>query len=322
MEQLDPARSIYYRHFDLPARFPVVGLLGDLWRISDAPVTRMHFHNCMEIGLILDGSGEFFAGGDVLRFHAPCLLIAPPNVPHAHRAASGTSCRCNWLYVDPQALLPGLNPRLAGMLGEYQRSLSGEDCVIPADAQPDAFALVRMIAGEMERAQMHHQHVVRELFSAAFLMLLRGYRGSDARSRYAGTQLGSISPAITYIAAHYMEDISIEHLGRLCHVSASHFRRLFKQMLGWTPLDYVQMVRIDRACTLLYNCEYSVTEIGLQVGYPTPSSFNRQFRRIYGISPGQWRQKMRSEENPVVTAYFHSLPPSTTQFFPSEYPTL
>ena len=63
MEQLDPARSIYYRHFDLPARFPVVGLLGDLWRISDAPVTRMHFHNCMEIGLILDGSGEFFAGG-------------------------------------------------------------------------------------------------------------------------------------------------------------------------------------------------------------------------------------------------------------------
>ena len=116
-----------------------------------------------------------------------------------------------------------------------------------------------------------------------------------------------------------MEEISIEKLSRLCHVSTSHFRRLFKQVLGWSPLDYVQMVRIDRSCVLLYNCDYSVTEIGLQVGYPSPSSFNRQFRRIHGISPSQWRQKMRSEENPIVTAYFNSLPPSNFQFFPVEY---
>ena len=63
----------------------------------------------------------------------------------------------------------------------------------------------------------------------------------------------------------------------------------------------------------------TVTEIGMEVGYPSPSSFNRQFRRIHGISPSHWRQKMRSEENPMVTAYFNSLPPSNYQFFPIEY---
>ena len=106
-----------------------------------------------------------------------------------------------------------------------------------------------------------------------------------------------------------------------CHISTSHFRRLFKQMLGWSPLDYLQMVRIERACALLYGDQYSVTDIGMKVGYSSPSSFSRQFRRIYGVSPSQWRQKMRREENPIVTAYFHSLPPTTAQFFPVSFQT-
>ena len=142
---------------------------------------------------------------------------------------------------------------------------------------------------------------------------------SGLNNLYVNSQLGCIAPAVAYIAENYMEEISVEKLSYLCHVSTSHFRRLFKQVLGWSPLDYIQIVRIDRACVLLYNCDYSITDIGLQVGYPSSSSFNRQFRRIHGISPSQWRQKIRSEENPIVTAYFNSLPPSNFQFFPTEY---
>lgn len=319
MEQQELQHNIFYRHFDLPANFPVLGLLGSSWRITDVPVLRMHFHNCMEIGYLYAGSGEFHIGDTVLRFSAPCLVIAPPNVPHAHRADPGTECCCKWIYVDPQTMLPNLSSRLSSKLGEYQRGLSGEECILAGERFPEVLALIRMIVDEMEKAQLHYQHIVRELFCSAFLMLLRSYSGTASKDRYVNTQLGCIAPAIAYIAENYMEEIPIDRLSQLCHVSTSHFRRLFKQVLGWAPLDYVQMVRIDRACVLLYNCEYSVTEIGLQVGYPSPSSFNRQFRSIHGISPGQWRQKMRSEDNPMVTAYFHSLPPSTFQFFPSEY---
>ena len=142
---------------------------------------------------------------------------------------------------------------------------------------PEILDLLRLIIREMEQSRPHYHHVVRELFGALFLLLLRPFSGA--------TRSG--------------QDVS--------------------SPLGWSPLDGVQMVRIDRACVLLYNCEYSVTEIGMQVGYPSPSSFNRQFRRIHGISPSQWRQRMRSEDNPMVTAYFNSLPPSTFQFFPVEY---
>lgn len=312
-------QSIFYRHFDLPAHFPVIGLLGDSWKSYPEPLTRMHFHNCMELGLLTAGRGTLHIGGQTLPFEAPCLVIAPPNIPHAHVVEEGQVCHWNWLYVDPQAMLPGLSPRLSSRLGEYQRQAGGRDCILAADRHPEILTILRMIVNELEKTQVHYHHVVRELFHALFLLLLRNYAGTAENDRYTNTQLGCIAPAIAYITENYMEDISIEKLSRLCHISTSHFRRLFRQALGWAPLEYVQSVRIDRACALLYNCSQSVTEIGLQVGYPSPSSFNRQFRRIHGISPSQWRQKMRSEENPMVTAYFNSLPPSNFQFFPIEY---
>ena len=311
--------SIYYRHFDLPANFPVIGLLGDSWKSYPEPLTRLHFHNCMELGYLSSGSGTLHIGGQTVPFKAPCLVIAPPNVPHAHMADEGEVCCWNWLYVDPQAMLPALSPRLHSKLSEYQRHVGGADCVLHSDAHPDVLAILRMIISELEGAQTHYHHIVRELFGTLFLLLLRSCTGADRSDPYANRQLGCIAPAIAYIAENYMEDVSIEALSSLCHVSSSHFRRLFRQVLGWSPLDYVQMVRIDRACALLYNCDQSVTEIGMQVGYPSPSSFNRQFRRIHGVSPSHWRQKMRSEENPMVTAYFNSLPPSNYQFFPIEY---
>lgn len=311
--------NIFYRHFDLPANFPVIGLLGSSWQYKSEPVSRMHFHNCLEIGYLYSGSGNYYVDDQIVPFEAPCIVIAPPNAPHANIVTNDSTCGWKWLYVDPLLLLPQLSPRLANAVSQYQHALSGVDCILPASEHPKVMTLIELIIDEMENAHVHRRHIVRELFYALFLMLLRISPTTPTEKHYVNTRLGCIAPAISYISENYMNDLSIEELSRLCHVSTSHFRRLFKQVLGWAPLDYLQVIRIERACMLLYNQENSVTDIGLQVGYPSPSSFSRQFKRIRGISPSQWRQKMRSEENPIVTAYFNAVPPDTQQFFPLEY---
>ncbi len=319
MNRSKTQQNVYYRHFDLPANFPAIGLLGDSWKGYPEPLTRLHFHNCIELGFVMEGSGVFHLGESEIPFQAPCLLIAPPNVPHGQTVNEGTVCGFNWIYVNPQAMLSNMSPRLINMVNEYQHNVGGEDCVLSEKEHPQVLNILKTIIDEMENTQPHYHHIVRQLFGALFLLLLRTYSGEKKNNAYVNNQLGCIAPAVAYIAENYMEEISIEKLSNLCYVSMSHFRRLFKQALGWSPLDYIQIVRIDRACVLLYNCDYSVTDIGLQVGYTSSSSFTRQFRRIHGISPSQWRQKFRSEENPIVTAYFNSLPPSNFQFFPVEY---
>lgn len=320
MELLQELRSnIFYRHFDLPASFPVVGLLGNAWQYQYEKLHRMHFHNCLEVGYLYCGSGQFFVDDTIVHFEAPCLVIAPPNVPHINVVDEGSTCGWKWIYVDPVQLLPNLDPRITNDLIQYQHTLAGADCVISAKDHPRIYALVELIIQEMESGQTGYQAIVRELFHALFLMLMRISRHVVANERYTNTRLKLIAPVISYIVNNYMNDLSVEQLAQLCHVSTSHFRRLFKQILGCSPSDYLQVIRIERACALLYNAEYSVTEIGMQVGYPSPSSFCRQFKSIHHMSPSQWRRKMRSEENPLVTAYFDVVPPSQVQFFPSEY---
>lgn len=311
--------NIYYRQFELPVNFPVVGLLGDSWKFPHEEVTRMHFHNCLELGYLYCGSGNYYVDDKVVHFEAPCLTVAPPNVPHITVVDEGAVCGWKWLYVDPLLLLPDAGPQMTSDLLQYQQTLAGEDCILSAAEHPRIYALTGMIIEEMEAGQTDCPLIVRELFHALFLMMLRVSRSADAGEHHRPTRLRLLAPVISYIMAHYMDDLSIEQLAQLCHMSASHFRRLFKQIFGCSPRDYLQVIRIERACALLYNAEYSVTEIGLQVGYPSPSSFCRQFKHMYHMSPSQWRQKMRSEDNPIVSAYFHSVPPAQKQFFPSEY---
>lgn len=311
--------TIFYRHFDLPKHFPVIGLLGSAWQSTAEPVTRQHFHNCLEIGVLFEGRGEVHAGDQILPIEAPALLFIPPRLPHANRAAEGCICRWNWLYLDPQTLLTHLPPRSLEQIGAWQQSLCESACILPGEHFPQENALMRMIVGQMEQADAGYRQIAANLFGALFLMLARSVPVNASYQHHRPQYLGAIAPAVHYIADHYMDHITVDDLAAACHLSASHFRRVFRQILGHSPLDYVHMVRIDRACVLLYGHDHSVTEIGHQVGYPSASSFLRQFHRIHGVSPNQWRLRMRSEENPMVSEYFESLPPEVSRFFPTDF---
>lgn len=310
--------AVFYRHFDLPANFPMIALLGPAWISRPEPIRRIHFHNCLEIGYLYEGEGLFCLDGETVPVRAPCITLIPPNMPHFCRAAEGSLCRWNWLYTDPIQLLSHLGPQTVDGVRRFLHGLSPACFAFPEADHPQEYRLLRMILEEMEDSRPNGQEVVRELMGALFLMLLRR-RGEDEPRHNVNRRMASIEPAISYIAANYMNEVSMEALAKRCHVSVSHFRRLFKQVLGWAPQEYLQIIRVDRACALLYNCDHSVAQIAESVGYPTTSSFNRQFKRLYHMAPSQWRQKMRSEENPAVTAYFNALPPTTMQFFPTEY---
>jgi len=245
------------------------------------------------------------------------VTVIPQNVRHLVRGADDSLCRWNWLFVDPVQLKPNLSRQAAAALNRLFQTLSAEDCVFPASDFPQMYELMKLILREMGSDLPFRQEMVRELLSGLFLLLLR--RGGPERTSSPVRQgMTSIEPAISYIADNYMNEISIKTLSGLCHVSESHFRRLFKQVLGWAPQEYLETVRVARACAMLYNRNYSVTEIAARVGFPSPSSFNRQFRKIYHMSPSQWRRKMSGGKNPAVTSYFDVSPATTMELVSRE----
>ena len=95
-------------------------------------------------------------------------------------------------------------------------------------------------------------------------------------------------PAINHLEKNYIREIASPELADMCHLSETHFRRLFKDYFGMSPITYRNQLRIRLACRLLQSQQYSITEIADQLGFENVYYFSRVFREIMGKSPSKW----------------------------------
>lgn len=94
-----------------------------------------------------------------------------------------------------------------------------------------------------------------------------------------------------YIDSHYTEDLNLDDIADSIGFSKYHFSRLFKQYTGYTFCAYITHRRIKVAEELLEQPELSITEIALQSGFPSISTFNRVFKQMKNCTPSEYREK-------------------------------
>jgi len=95
-----------------------------------------------------------------------------------------------------------------------------------------------------------------------------------------------------HVAGNLAEEISIDRLAELVKVSSSHFSHVFKATTGMTPLQFVTCERSTRAQQMIRETSRSLIEIGLEVGYTSPSLFAQVFRRVVGVTATQFRNSL------------------------------
>ncbi len=100
-----------------------------------------------------------------------------------------------------------------------------------------------------------------------------------------------IWPAIAFISRNYFKKLSLSHLAALCNMSASTFALHFKKETGTNLRRYLINLRINEAKQLLKSDKYSIKEIALTVGFEDVSHFNRRFKAVEKLTPGQYRNR-------------------------------
>lgn len=100
----------------------------------------------------------------------------------------------------------------------------------------------------------------------------------------------SLQNAIDYINGHFTERLYLSGICRIALMSPSPFSYIFKQITGNTFTEYVQYLRVMRACELLKNTDRKLLDIALECGFSNETYFQRVFRKLTRMSPGQYRR--------------------------------
>ena len=118
-----------------------------------------------------------------------------------------------------------------------------------------------------------------------------------ARRRSVGSDLArldllqAVRHARDRIDHDFAQPLSLDALAKTAGYSKYHFARVFAELYGETPREYLSRRRIERAKDLLRAANLTVTEICLEVGFDSLGSFSQRFKDLVGIPPTEYRQR-------------------------------
>lgn len=102
-----------------------------------------------------------------------------------------------------------------------------------------------------------------------------------------------IQRTLDYIEENLQEQITLEELAHVACFSPFHYHRVFQTMVGESVMEYVRKRRLTYAAGRLYYSDEKMITIAIDAGFQYVESFNRAFKKVYGVSPKQYRRAKR-----------------------------
>lgn len=282
-----------YRPYDFPFGFPVFSFFGTNWTVTMTEPDFYHFHNCFEIGSCLTGAGTLCTPSYRLTFSAGDYIIIPPMEPHMIISREAP-CRLEYIFFNPLLLFGHQDDLYLSIYHDYYKQAS--PCRFFSSNNSYICHLLSGLFFELHENCCFYPDAVQSLLLILLTELHR--KPILPLTACSSEYFFPIRTALLYIFTHYHENISISQLASLCHLSQSHFRKLFHEMTGLSPLDYIEHYRIQQACHLLIRHTDNLSQIAEQCGYHSFSSFFRQFKQYTGLSPSDWKKKYENHTIP------------------------
>ena len=104
----------------------------------------------------------------------------------------------------------------------------------------------------------------------------------------------TVRAIVAYLNENFWKELNIQSIADRFFVNMSYLCQVFKRETGHTMLEYISTLRIEQACALIRNSDFSVSEICEKVGYGDYCHFNKVFRRIMGKSPLQYSREVKN----------------------------
>ena len=267
----------------------------------------LHFHDFLEVAYVASGYGIHRIGDKEFTVSKGDLFIINYNVAHEFRSVSPdpgsrlivynciftpdfldyTLVNCkDFSYITQHFLFKSFFPEEIGSKSDIH--LNGLD-------QKGIEELYKKMLDEYTRMENGYIEMLRAYVIELLITVFRAFHKTAMATipydSIENRQRQVIEKIMLYIKNNYRQELRLEDLSLMAFLSRNYFCRLFKEVTNMTVVEYAQKIRIEEACRLLRDTDKKVIDIASEVGYNDIKFFNQIFKRITGLTPGEYRKK-------------------------------
>ncbi|NLJ43480.1 MAG: helix-turn-helix transcriptional regulator [Bacteroidales bacterium] len=250
-----------------------------------------HFHPEYEITLNTKSNGTRIVGDSIEIFDEYDLVLIGGNIPHC------------WNYYKNN-LVASENH---GIMLHFKLGSIGESLLSQHELTPVKNLLLeskRGIGFSVEDAKMVEPYLMEMTRTKGlekminFFHVLKVLCTSERKTalcsenyRHSHDERGNrkMTEVYTYVRENFHKPITLEKISKIAHMSPFAFSRFFKKNSGTGFIEYLNKVRMTKACHLLRETRYHISQVATECGFSSISNFNKQFRKAEGVSPKAYR---------------------------------
>ncbi len=251
----------------------------------------LHYHPEHEIVFIVNGNGRLMVSDAMTTFNDGDLIFIGGSVPH--------------LFIDDDQNGKIRNAGFRVVVIQFKQNLFEQVKDLPE------FYRTRQLLSKIRHgvkvkgdgaldkliAAINHVQGIEKFNKLSCLLdaIVKkgGYQliACPVESNASGHSMQRIESVYAYLRKNYAEDISVEQAAKAVHLGKTSFCRFLKKETGKTFSEHLNEIRIDFACRLLRETDHTILQIGYEVGFNNLSYFYRQFNKLKGLSPLEYRQQ-------------------------------
>ena len=254
-----------------------------------------HYHNNYEISFITEGTGKRIVADSIEEFQPGDLVFLGRNLPHVWiadkepRVFSNRTLEMVFLQFTSNVLSPQL---LA--LPEFQNVRKA------LELSERGIQIVDQTLNEVSEIMLQLPYLRNFERMVQFFRMMDIIGESQSNIRLASEDYlrkrfkpgnKRIATIHEYLMNNYREEVNLQALAELVNMAEGSLCRFFKDNVGMTIFEYLNRIKIELACNLLMDNELNIIEVGLDSGFNNLSHFNKQFKRITGMPPSQYRKQ-------------------------------
>jgi len=254
-----------------------------------------HWHNYLELAFVKQGKGIYYVENRTYEMNEGDIVVINNIEPHYMEVLPHVNMIMPVVMFEPQLVWSSENQfDYQYMKPFFERSSNFNNRIdSKSEIGQKIFELLTEIEDEYVNKTIGYKLMIKAKLLHIITYLIRHYQDTSKNSESITTKskkLEKLGKVFEFINRNYSQKIGLNTLAELAYMSPNYFSAFFKLSTGFSPIEYLNKMRVAKSIEMLRGTDYSIAQIALECGFTNLANFNKIFKHFTETVPSQIRK--------------------------------